>query len=69
MMRATAEVKNPGAIEFSITLTATLSEWKELRALLGAEKWPAWKVSEAIGDVVRQAEGRFYHIAKEENDQ
>lgn len=50
-----------GVKKLSATMTITMSvgQWEELRQQLN-NKYPSWKLSSAIGDVVRRAETHFY---------
>ena len=58
-MRSEFKFQNPDELVATITMTATVGEWRKLRALLPPE-WPAWDVSSQIGDVIRAAEAKFY---------
>lgn len=58
-MRVRFEMTKPDDMEATMTITMTVKRWKELRAEL-PDKWPAWDLGRAIGDVVRQAEESFY---------
>jgi hypothetical protein len=64
-MRAQAQVLNADDIEFAITFTATLADWKRLSKLIPSDH-PGWKVNAAIHDVVRLAEQRFHLVVEGE---
>lgn len=57
-MKGTFKFRNPDALEATITLTAPVSEWKALKALL-ADKWPAWDIGLLLSDVISKAEQTF----------
>jgi len=59
-MKATFQFVNPDDITASITMTATVKEWRELSSQLSTETWPSWDFRSKITDVIRQAEQRFY---------
>jgi len=56
-MRLTAP--NPDEIDFMLEITMTLGEWRKLKGQL-PESWPAHKIGFKIGDMVSQAEKRYY---------
>ena len=49
---------DPGKVEFTMTMTFMLEDWKRLREDL-ATSYPAWKVGNKIDDLVRQAEQTY----------
>lgn len=55
MLIATARVMNPDNVTIEITLSLTVSEWKEIAKQL-PDSWPHWQVggaiSKAIGETV-----------------
>lgn len=57
-MKATARVQSPDKVNVTITITAPLEQWKQLREQLGAWKaaWPASDFQRVIGDVVTKVE-------------
>ena len=57
-MKASFRATNPKKIEFALTVTMSLEEWRELQAQL-SEKWPSWKLSSHITDMVLQAQKTF----------
>lgn len=59
-MRFTGTCSQPADIEFTVTITATLSEWKALKEQLSRSAFPALSVHQQINDLVSQAERRFY---------
>ena len=58
-MKAQFQIQKPDDMQATIVLTATVGEFRQLRAQL-CEKWPSWDFSRSIGDVIRQAESTFY---------
>ena len=50
-MKAKSEIQNPDDIHVTLTLTASLAEWKVLRKNLPAA-WPAWELAQAIDGLV-----------------
>lgn len=50
-MDITSAIINENDIQVSLTLTASLEEWKELQKQL-CEKYPSWKVSGAITNIL-----------------
>ena len=50
--------RNADEIEMEMTVSMPLKEWKALRNQLDGA-WPSWKLSNAIGSLVRQAESNF----------
>lgn len=67
-MRAVFEIRNPDAVEASVTVTMTIKQWRELRGQMG-NAWPSWDFARVIGDVIRKAEQQFYAIAPDEDEQ
>lgn len=57
-VRTRFKIDKPDAMEATLTVTATVSEWRELRDQLG-ERWPSWDFARQIGNVIRQAERVF----------
>ena len=53
------KVVDPDSVKLTVTLTASLTEWKELKAELPTN-FPTFKLREAIGDMVAQAGKHFY---------
>lgn len=45
----------------TVSLTATVSFWKEAAKALEGEGFGAWQVRAAIREVISQAEASFYH--------
>lgn len=65
-MRGTVEVEQPDSVEVSVTLTASLKEFKELREQIG-EKWPGWKVAEILNTAIRRIEATLDARESEES--
>lgn len=62
-MSATFTANNPDDIEFTLTITMTLKEWKALSKHIGySENWP---IAKAISDMRAQADKMFYTDLKE----
>ena len=58
-MKARFQSTNPDEIEFSLTVTMPLKEWKEVRRhLQGA--WPSWELGQAIADMIITANSTFF---------
>ena len=57
-MKAKFEATNADEMEFSMTITMKLEEWKCLKKQL-KPGWPAWELSGVIFDMVCQAEKTF----------
>lgn len=64
-MRSQLKIENPDRIEFTLTMTMSLSEWKELQGQLDGN-YPSWKLSHQISSMVSQATGTFYPDEKAE---
>jgi hypothetical protein len=58
-MKAVFNVENPDDVEFTLTITMPLGEWKRLKDQL-ANSYPAWKLGHAISDMIRQADTHFH---------
>lgn len=52
----------------TVSLTASVSFWKEAAKALEGEGFGAWQVRAAIRDVISQAEASFYHRLPSEDD-
>lgn len=57
-MKTSLKVQNPDSIEMTLTVTMTLGDWKTLQRQL-ATPWPAWKLGEAINNMVHKANANF----------
>jgi hypothetical protein len=64
-MRMRYRLENPDAMVATLTLTMTVGEWEQLDKEL-THVWPASKLSEAIGKVLRSARKDIY--SSEEKD-
>jgi hypothetical protein len=58
-MKAIFNVENPNDVEFTLTITMRLGDWKRLKEQLGRD-YPAWRLGRAIVDMVQQAGAHFY---------
>ena len=62
-MKATLKLRNPDELEATLTFTATLAVWKELKALIdkceSPNRYPLGTLNRAILDTVRAAEAHF----------
>ena len=58
-MRGSFSVTSPGDVEFTLTLTASMADWAELRATLEHTDGPAWHLDRLIDDVLTQANSSF----------
>lgn len=59
------KVKNPEEIEFTLTVTMSLSEWEMLTKQIWANKagcvpWPACQFTSEIASMTSQATQKFY---------
>lgn len=68
-MRAVFKIVNPDEVEATITVTATIKDWRALRGQLTNGAWPSWKFSSAITDAIRQAEAKFYGEPQDNQEQ
>ena len=59
-MKAILVIDNPQNVEATISLTLPLKDWKRLREQLKAYEYPSHDIIDAIDDLTRQAETRFY---------
>jgi hypothetical protein len=59
MMLNTFKVEEPGKIKFTLTMTMTLDEWKELAGQL-QRQWPSSQLSDEISSMSSQANCTFY---------
>jgi hypothetical protein len=62
-MKARMKVEKPEDIEATITITMRLSEWEALRDQLVA-KYPSWKLSGVIDDLLSQGRKIFWSDPK-----
>lgn len=60
MMRAVLKTTNPDEIEFTLTVTMSLKDWKELREAVDGKTWPASRLHEQISDMVIHATKHFW---------
>ena len=58
-MKARFMIESPDEINATMKITMTVKEWTELRDQLD-NKWPSWKLSSAISDVLSQARKVYY---------
>ena len=57
-LKASFTAQEPGQIEYTLTMTMRLDEWAQLSGQL-SEKYPSWKLSSVISDMVYQAKSKF----------
>jgi len=62
-MIAVASAKNADDVEFKVTITMTLKEWKQLKNAL-PEKYPFYQLSCTISDFASNAESTFFPETK-----
>lgn len=62
------QVTNPAKIEFTLTVTYDLETWKRLRDQMKDGQWPSNEITNAIRDMVNQAEKSFYPKPESTND-
>lgn len=59
-MKMLYKLANPDALVATMTISMSVSEWKQLDKEL-SHAWPASKLSEAIGKILREAERTVYN--------
>jgi hypothetical protein len=59
MIKASLQAENPSDIEFTLSITMPLRDWKRLRDHLDGDGWPMWEIGSKISGMVRMAEMRF----------
>lgn len=52
------KVTDPNRVQFTLTMTFELSDWKKLRAEL-TKNYPSWDIGKKIDDMVQQVETTF----------
>lgn len=57
-MKGTVEVLEPEEVEVTVTLTATLGEFKKLRDQM-QERWPGWEVARIIQSATDRIEAKL----------
>ncbi len=57
-MKGRMEIGNVREIELTLTLTAPVSEWLELRAQLGTE-WPSWEFGRTLSELISKVGEHF----------
>lgn len=62
-MRTHLQATRPEEIEFSLTVTMSLKDWRTVQGQL-SKAWPSWELSSAITQMVTEAERRFYPRAE-----
>ena len=55
-MKAHARVLNPDNVTLELTLSLTVSEWKQIEAKLPNE-WPHWQLGSVISSAIRRTVG------------
>lgn len=58
-MKGRFTIDEPGELPVTLTLTATMDEWRQLRDQMQREKWPACDVCSIITEVVHEAGKTF----------
>ena len=53
------EATKPESIEFTLSITMTMGEWKKLKNQL-ADAYPAWELANTINQVIDKAENEFW---------
>lgn len=60
MSRFNFAAKDPGSIEFTLTATLTLAEWRKIQAVLEPRHYgPTGMLDDAITGMVRQAQAAY----------
>ena len=54
-MRSEFKFQNPDELVATITMTATVKQWRELYEQL-PRQWPSWDVARQIGEVISAAQ-------------
>ena len=57
-MKARIQLVEPNKMLATVTITMSVSEWRELNEQLTA-KWPSWAFSKLLGDVIAKATASF----------
>lgn len=68
MIKSSMRVENPEDVEFTLSLTMSLQNWKRLRDHLAGEGWPMWEVGSRITGVVNLIEKRW-EVAQQETEE
>ena len=63
-MKGHFTIDEPKDLPVTLTLTATMDEWRQLRDQMEREKWPACDVCQIITDVVHRAGQSFYSTGR-----
>ena len=58
MFKSQIALENTDEIEATLSITMSIGDWKRLRADLPT-KFPAWKLSETIGDLITKVTARI----------
>lgn len=58
-MKISYKLNGVEKLNASMTITMSVGQWEELRQQLD-NKYPSWKLSSAIGNLVRRAKEHFY---------
>lgn len=66
-MKTLLQVATPGEIEFTLTITMKLKDWKELHKQMQSS-WPASDLRSSIRDMVSRAERTFYPMAPKDEE-
>lgn len=53
-MKTAFRIEEPNEVSMTLTVTMTLSHWRELQSQLQS-KYPSWKLSAAISEMVHEA--------------
>jgi hypothetical protein len=64
-MKAQFQIALPDQVDFTLTMTMTLGDWKHLQKQLEGA-YPAWRLSAAISSMVNLAAYRFAQTVGDE---
>ena len=64
--KAKFQISNPDDVVCDMTISLTLFEWKYLKSQLKSG-FPAWKLNEAIAELVDKASEKFEMAGENEN--
>lgn len=57
-MKTAFKIEDPNEVSMTLTVTMTLAQWRALQSQLQS-KYPSWKLSSAITEMVHQATNVF----------
>jgi hypothetical protein len=64
-MNIRGKMVKPEETEFALTITMKMKDWEDLRESI-PDKWPFWKISSAISDMIIKVKTTFEEEIKGE---